>query len=283
MIDLHVHTVNSDGENTPSEVLKMANEIGITTIAITDHDSIGGVSEAIDSAKQYGIRVIPGIEITTYDNQEIHILGYNFDYTSKVWDEYKKYNEDICNKEKARIFSTLNEQGIPIKEDEVYKYSDGRAFFKYSYVAKWLFDHGYGESAKEAYNMFFLNGPLEHIKNDRMSVKDAIKTIHLAGGIAVMAHPLRLGKIKMDDAKERICRYLEFGLEGVEAAYSMHLDNEVDEMISFCKEKGLMITLGSDYHGPISKPQLKLGFGMNDNLVKYQGVSDFIISQFNLR
>lgn len=282
MIDLHVHTVNSDGENTPSEVLKMANEIGITSIAITDHDSIDGVSEAIDSSKQYGIRVIPGIEITAYDNQEIHILGYNFDYTSNVWDEYKKYNEDICNREKERIFSTLNEQGIPIKEEDVYEYSDDSKIFKYSYVAKWLFDHGYGESPKDAYNMFFLNGSLEHIKSYRMSVKKAIQTIHSAGGIAVMAHPLRLGKIKMEDAKERINRYIEFGLDGVEAAYCMHLDSEIDEMISFCKNKGLKITLGSDYHGTFAKRHIKLGFGIDNNLYKYQELSDFIIKDQGL-
>jgi len=279
LIDLHVHTVNSDGENTPLEVIKEANLIGIKTIAITDHDCVNGVEEGIKSGEEYEIKVIPGVEITAYDDREIHVLGYNIDYKSKIWKDYEKYNLSITEYEKQSVFKILAEIGIPIKEEELATYFNGKDKFRYSYVAKWLFDHGYGDSAKDAYSLFFLNGPLEHIKNKRINVEEAIKFIHFIGGTAVMAHPVRLGKSDINEAKEKIIKYSEWGLDGVEAVYSMHSDEQIDSLISFCNDNRLIITMGSDFHGIISKPHIKLGYGINNNLNKYQKLGNFIINQ----
>lgn len=273
MIDLHIHTVASDGERTPGEIIKMAKEIGLSKIAITDHDSVGSVKEAIELGREYGINVIPGIEVTAYDNREIHVLGYNIDYESDVWVEYANYVVDIKKKEQERIFKTLNELGYNVTYNEVMaRYSNGGSRFRSSYVAKWLFDNGEGISAKDAYNKFFLHGPFENIRNGRISVKEAIDIIHAGGGIAVFAHPCRLGKIDIDEAKVLIEKYKGFGLDGVEAIYCMHTDEQINELMKFCEEKRLKITMGSDYHGEVSKPSIKLGHGIENNLDKYQNI-----------
>ena len=268
MIDLHVHTNASDGQYSAKEIIDMAIKESIKTIAITDHDSCESVEEAICYGIKKGINVIPGIEITAFDEEEIHILGYNINYKSKEILEYEKYVNRLEEKENDDIFKVLNKQGIQITKKDITQYMKGEKFST-KFVGEWLVDNGYANTRAEAYTKFFVSGDLKNRKSNRMPVEKAIKFINELGGRAVWAHPCRFDT----DDKEvinRINKYKSYGLKGIEAIYSMHSDEQIEFLIDYAKQTELIYTFGSDFHGEKVKHNISFGKGKNNNLIKYQ-------------
>lgn len=273
MIDLHIHTVASDGDYTPEEMIEMVKKIGITTIAVTDHDSAESVEKAIDCGKKEGISVIPGIEMTAYEeDKEIHVLGYDIDYNSPVIRQYEKDIKELIAIEENSIFEELNKLNIPIKREDTEQYKVGKKF-NAKQVVNWLVHNGYGEEGK-TYAKYFIDGPLKDLKRRRMPVKKAIDLIYSLNGIPVLAHPCRLGIMENTEVESRIKRYIEYGLQGVEAFYCMHSDEQVEFLKDVAKRYNLLITMGSDYHGPSIKKFIELGVGINKNLEKYQNLEN---------
>jgi len=269
MIDLHVHTIASDGQYSAGEIIRMAKEQNITTLAITDHDSCASVEEAITEGKNNNVAIIPGIEITAFDDREIHILGYNLDYKSERMLEYEGYAKKKTEEEDNLIFKVLNDKGINITRKSVEQYIVNEEFST-KHVAQWLVDNGYEKNKDEAWNKYFLYGELKNRKSTRMSVKDAIELISDLGGISVWAHPCRFGVNDYDDIKNKLEKYISYGLKGVEVFYSMHSDEQVEFLKQYVENEGMFFTLGSDYHGPDVKNYIELGKGMDNSLVKYQ-------------
>jgi len=271
MIDLHVHTCYSDGEHTPAEIIKIAKKSGLTAIAITDHDSIKGVKEAVIKGKEEDILVIPGIEITAFEEEEVHVLGYNIDIESE---EISSYVDKVFlerEQETSRIFEYLNFKGIKLTQDDVYKYRDGEIVTIWHF-ARALNEKGYAESINSALDTFFYNTPLNYLSNERISVKDAIYLINQAGGVAVLAHPGRLS-FSYDTLLEKLNSWKEAGISGLEAIYSLNSDEENEKFLKLAEDMNLGFTIGTDYHGENVKPKIFMGKGINESMLIYKDLT----------
>lgn len=253
--DLHVHTNYSDGKFTPKEVIDLAIKRNLDGIAITDHDTVAGVEEAIEYAKNYrDFKLIPGIELgSIYNNEEVHILGYFIDYNSKkILDATKslRNNRVIRGQE---IISKLQNMGIDINEEEINKLSR-EGFTGRAHIAKVLTKKGYASSIQDAFTKFLNIGAPAYIKRKTLSVKDSIKLIKEIGGISVLAHPGLLNK------KNEIINYvIKNGIQGIECIHSKHSKENTKDFIEIAKKNNLLITAGSDCHGQIINGDLLMG------------------------
>jgi len=279
MIDLHVHTCYSDGEHTPKEIVQMAENKGIHAIAITDHDSVKGINEAINEGKKRGVLIVPGIEITAFEGVEVHILGYNIDFNSDKISNYTRLREIQRANEVKNKLKYLNDRGIEISEHDVVKYKDG------AFVTKWHFamalvEKGYANNIPQALE-FFLDNIYVNSYKKKVSVGEAIKLIVDTGGIPVLAHPSRL-PFDIDTLTYRIKNWKLTGLKGIEAIYSLNSQEENEKFINLAKNMELKITIGSDYHGEHVKPFIKLGTGIDNNLLNYRDISLKVIKSLNV-
>nr|WP_300004522.1 PHP domain-containing protein [Tissierella sp.] len=253
--DLHVHTNYSDGNFTPSEVVDLAFKRGLNGIAISDHDTVLGVSEAIDRATNYKeFKVIPGIELgCIYADEEVHILGYFIDYNSenllKSTDTLRK-NRVLRGK---KIIDKLKNLNIDITYDEVQALSKDD-FIGRVHIAKVLVNKDYVKSISEAFELFLNKDAPAYVLRETLSIKESINLINKAKGIAVLAHP---GILKN---KNEIINYcIEQGIQGIECIHSKH---SVDDSVYFKRialENNLLVTAGSDCHGQIINDDLLLG------------------------
>lgn len=263
-IDLHVHSNVSDGTKTPSELVSYAYEKHLKAFALTDHDTVDGVKEAVEAAKalataEYELEVIPGVEISAaYKGKDIHILGLYLDYTDEtlvstlhqVADERKRRNE--------KMLSNLNNAGIAITMSDI---TDGNpdAVITRAHFAKALLKKGYVSAIKDAFTKYLdASGPY-YVPREYLSPKTAIELILSAGGIPALAHPL-LYKLSQSELKNLVKELKSYGLQGIEAVYSCNIGLDESFVRSIARENDLTVTGGSDYHGSV-KPDIDLGTG----------------------
>lgn len=266
MIDLHVHTTASDGEYMPSKIVKMAKENNVTTVAITDHDTIEGIEEAIEAGTKLGIEIIPGIELNAkVPKGKMHIVGYFFDINNKEFlkkmAELKKDRED----RNQQFIEEFNKKGIAITLEQVKKYVIGNVVGK-PHFARALYDNGYIKDIEEAYSNYFNVEPFNEIKRKGITPREAIQIIKNAGGIAVIAHPVTL-KLDDEELKNKIQELKEYGLDGIECYNNIHTKEDIKKLKEIAQENNLLITAGSDFHGPITTPNVKIGRGKDDNII----------------
>lgn len=271
MLDLHVHTTISDGELSPEEVVRLAAKNKVTTIAIADHDSVSGLDRAIEEGKKLNIEVIPGVELNSYvEKGKMHILGYCMDY--KNIDFANKMNElkEIRNERNRKFIQEFNNQNICIALEDVKKYAFGEILAK-PHFAQVLLEKGYITDIEEAYSKYFNVYPMNTIKRDLLTPKDAIQIIKQAGGIAVLAHPITL-KLEEEQLKQKIQELKSYGLDGIECYNNIHTQEDIEKLRKIANKMKLLITAGSDFHGPISTPNVEIGRGKNNNIYNIQGV-----------
>ena len=268
MFDLHVHTTASDGDLNAREIIEEAKKVGLKQIAITDHDTIGNVKECIRIGKENGILVIPGIEISAeVDIGEMHILGYGFDVNNKELNMVMEFLRQARMDRNRKIIDVLNNGGfgINITLEDVQKHSIGESLGK-PHFAKALMEKGVVSSVEEAFSEKYLKHPkISELKRKVLKPNAAINLINKAGGIAVLAHPHTL-KLPYQETLEIIRELKSYGLSGVEAYHSNHSSEQAEKYRKMAESEGLIITCGSDYHGPIAKPKIKLGKGIDSNL-----------------
>lgn len=268
-IDLHIHTQASDGSMTPGDVVKAAKELGLSAIAITDHDSVAGVREALASGKSLGVKVVPAVEVSTEEEgEEVHILGYFIDYAAgwlrQRLEILKKKREERIDK----ISKQLAKLGITVLPQEVkavaYQGSLGRP-----HVAQVLVNKRYVKSAAEAFRLYLGNRAPAYVPREHASPTEAIEMMKRARGLAVLAHP----GVIMDQS--RINRLLDLGLDGIECWHSEQDGAVAERYVKFAKEHDLAITGGSDYHGSFFDDKRALGKPMvpdkvYEELVQYR-------------
>jgi len=258
MIDLHTHSNASDGELTPSALISLAAEKNISHIALTDHDTISGLNEAIKKADKNNITLIPGVEIeVNFEPGEFHLLGLGiWDYNNGILDNFLK---EIRNRRKNRnndMITKMRDDGLKISLKKLEKYSKGEVTGRLHF-AMWLIDNGYSKSVPECFAKFIgPDGPY-YIPKHRPEVKEAIEVIHASGGKAVIAHPLSLW-ITMTRFKKYITGWKENGLDGIEAYHSGASLREAARFAEIAKENNMIITGGSDFHGN-GRPDRQLG------------------------
>lgn len=267
-IDLHVHSTASDGTYTPSEVVSYAAEKNLYAIALTDHDTIDGISEARQAALEQGHRliVIPGIEISAdFHGTDIHILGLNIDYTNKEFlrkiDECKRLRIERNKK----MIQKLNALGFPITEETISQRYGKKASITRAHFARYLLDEGYVKTKEEAFKKYFNKGAPCYIPRTQMTPEEAISVILKAGGHPVLAHPL-LYKLDRDMVLKLIAYLKELGMEGIEGIYSLNSSEDDAFLLKTAKMYGLYITGGSDFHGT-NKPDIDMGVGKGNLLI----------------
>jgi hypothetical protein len=249
IIDLHTHTNFSDGTDTPTELINKALAAGITTIGLTDHDSIGGWQEATNALRG-GISLVPGAEIScqTTDGISVHILGLLFDSNnSQLMNTLEKTRENRHSR-MEKIIARINEAGIDISMADVLEQLSDGATLGRPHLADALVKKGVVASRDEAFSQMLHNNSKYYVSHYSPSPEDAIKLIKAAGGVSVIAHP-------MASHRGRIISLATFGslitagLDGIEVDHRDHSPDEKAQLITLAKESNLVMTGASDYHG----------------------------------
>lgn len=252
--DLHIHTCYSDGLYSPTKVIDQAIETGLSGIAITDHDSVLGIEEALLYSEQFdSFNVIPGIELSCiYDNDEVHILGYFLDYKDqKIQSITGELREHRKNRVK-RIVEKLKTLNIHLDIEKI-KGNSNNDFTGRVAIARELIDSGYTVTIQEAFNKYLNPGKPAYVERFKLTVDDAISLIKEAGGIPVLAHP---GLLK-DKYVIQYC--IERGIEGIESVHSKHSPRQSKNFKDIASRHGLISTGGSDCHGELYNGELLLG------------------------
>ena len=253
LIDLHLHSNASDGQYSPTELMKKVKEAGITRCALTDHDTVAGIKEARTACDSLGIDFVPGIEISTKEDVEHHILGYGIDETNEELIASCEFFKNERIKRAKKIYQYLEDNGVHLIPGSVEEIAGsdnlGRPHF-----AQAMLQQGYIDNVREAFDKYLATPEFE--KNNfrkYCSYKEAIEIIHKAGGIAVLAHPGSTKRKSLQQMAERIEELVSYGLDGIECYYSSH---DYEKTLFYLQQANLYdleVTIGSDYHGEYNR------------------------------
>ncbi len=246
--DLHCHTTCSDGTTSPEELISIAKEIGLSGISITDHDCITAYKTAIPAAKKAGIWLGSGIEFSSVDEGvSVHVLGYDFDLESPALNALCAKHIKRRKQRNQKILEKLARKGIKVEVEESETDPIGRP-----HIALALVEKGYVGSIREAFKRFIGDGGPCFDPGEPVTTDETLEVIHKAGGKAFIAHP------HLMKAQRHIAKLLEKPFDGIECYYSKCDPNQERRWVNKAKEKGLLISGGSDFHGTI-KPGIPLG------------------------
>jgi predicted metal-dependent phosphoesterase TrpH len=243
-IDLHSHTVVSDGRLTPRELVQLAAKNGVRYLSVTDHDTTDGLDEAIDEAARLGVNIIPGIEVSCdIPGTEVHLLGFYLDYANPEFQQkIGQFREGRVGRAQEMV-RKLGELGAPITWERV-KEIAGDGSVGRPHVAQALLEAGHIQTIPEAFDRWIgRNGPA-YAEREKLSIEEAIALIHSVGGIASIAHPLYT-----DGLMEMLPGLVLAGLDAIESYYPGYGPDERRPLLDFIRSKGLIASGGSDYHG----------------------------------
>jgi len=243
-VDLHLHTTASDGSFTPTKVVDKAVELGLKTIAITDHDTIGGIEEAQLAAVDKNLEVIPGIELNTdISDVEVHILGYYINTNDlKLTDTLSKLRNSRYNRAQ-RMVKKLNQLGIDITFKRVCQLA-GEGSLGRVHIAQAIIESGYVKEISQAFDRYIGKGSPAYINRYKLTPVEAVKLVKRAGGVPVLAHPALAKRDYL------IPELVNAGLQGLEVYHSEHDEDDVQHYAALAEEYELIKTGGSDCHGP---------------------------------
>lgn len=259
MVDLHTHTTASDGTFSPAQLVAYAVEKGLSALAVTDHDTIAGLKEALEASQGTGLEVIPGIEFSTeYKGKDIHIVGLNIDFENPFFVEKLERFIDSRNVRNEKMCELLTEKGLPVTIKQLKERFPDSVITR-AHFARFLLEQGYIGQLETAFNKYIGdNGPC-YVPREKVNPVQAIRLILEAKGIPVLAHPI-LYKLPAKELEELVAYLAKHGLMGIEAIYSTY--NRADEALirQLAKKYNLSISGGSDFHGK-NKPYIDLGVG----------------------
>ncbi|HSB20995.1 MAG TPA: PHP domain-containing protein [Anaeromyxobacteraceae bacterium] len=254
VIDLHSHSTASDGVFPPAQVADLAAAAGLAVWALTDHDSVAGIPEAAGAAARHGLRLVPGIELSTFiDRREIHVLGHFLDPGSRAIREFEDLLAEKRRVRMGEIIEKLAAVGVAVLPEDIEKYAGGKILGR-PHVARALVEHGHASSVKEAFDRWLGDGKPAFVPRFRLEAKDAIALIRGAGGVATVAHP-GLSRVERGDLQ----RMAEWGLGGVEVSHPEQNPSVRDKYRKLCGELDLVPTAGSDFHGEAVAPGRRFG------------------------
>lgn len=253
-VDLHLHTTYSDGSYTPQKLVKKAKDLGYSAIAITDHDTIAGIKKSLTAGQKFQLEVIPGVEFNTLiDDKEVHILGYFIDYQNReLINLLQKINKERRERIKKMINLLKDIYDLNITLDEIKEISANNILGR-GHIARLLTKKGYVKNWEKVFDKYIGKGQPAYVKRTKITPFKAIDIIKKSNGIPVIAHP---GLINDNNTVQQIINY---GIEGIEVYYLEHTEEEIKYYRELAKENSLLITGGSDCHGPKNKDGLRLG------------------------
>jgi 3',5'-nucleoside bisphosphate phosphatase len=242
-VDLHLHTVHSDGTRTPEAVVGLAHQARLSAIAITDHDSLAGIAAGANAAASCGIELIPGVELSASEGRsDVHILGYFMNPATPGLDQELGRLRDGRRDRAERIVARLDELGVSVSLDRVLEIAGTGAIGR-PHIATALVENGRATSIEDAFDRFLgYRGPA-YVPKRALAPADAIALVRGAGGVAVLAHP---GSLRRDDL---IPNLKAMGLHGLEVWHPKHDAGRVAHYTAMAAALGLLVTGGSDYHG----------------------------------
>jgi len=273
-IDLHTHSIYSDGSLTPRRLVDAAADAGLTAIALTDHDTVDGVLEAVDAGWRYNVEVIPGIELSTSlaGYPSIHILGYYIDINNRALEHALRIQSQGRKAVHESYLKRLGEFGFHMTHEEVVKHCPNGQIGRVHY-ARVMQEKGYADSFQQAFEDYFSTGMPIYLERETMTPEKAIEIIHGAGGVAFLAHPYQL-KLEFSELESLTIHLKSIGLNGIEAYYSEHSTIDQERILMLAEKLGLLVCGGSDYHADM-KPHIQIGSGISDKLrVPYHLIDD---------
>jgi predicted metal-dependent phosphoesterase TrpH len=254
-VDLHLHSTASDGRLTPPELVAKATGLGLEIIALTDHDTIDGVPEALEAAGEFpGLKLIPGVEISTdLPEGEAHVLGYFIDFTSDALASQLKRFRDSRQGRARGMIEKLAEMGLPVAWERVRELA-GEGSIGRPHIARAMLEKGYIETFEEAFDNYIGHGGPAYVPREKMTPAEAVALILGARGLPVLAHPFTVA-----DPAEMVKDLKPAGLVGLEVYYKDYSEAQIGELLELADKYGLITTGGTDYHGIGSSGEVMLG------------------------
>lgn len=275
-VDLHIHTNASDGQFSSGEIVALAKEAKLTTISITDHDSLAAIPGALQYGKRAGIRIISGIELTAeFQSHQVHVLGYGIDVTNGALNNHLQNYHHALKARFLHWFGKLNKLGISISPREL---NAKHGPYQLDDIIQLMIAHGYADDFHDALEQYFNQGGKAYVPIDRISVRDAIELIHCASGVAVLAHPGRLMRaIPHSDIAGLIQQWADEHLDGLECYHTDHTEQLQDFFSTIAADCKLFITGGSDFHGN-HRPKAVLGQGGGGKRIPYDQIKPLVLA-----
>jgi 3',5'-nucleoside bisphosphate phosphatase len=247
-VDLHAHSTASDGSRLPADVVREAKKAGLAAIALTDHDTIDGIAEAVSTGREIGVRVVSGVELSAVEGDvETHILGLHLSDTREMESRLVALRE-MRRSRAERIVKRLNELGVRIEFASVLEQSAGGAIGR-PHVARAMIAEGWAVDFRDAFERYLGNGKPAYVGKERLAIVDAIGLIHRAGGLAILAHPAH------GATRDRIAMFAQHGMDGVEVRHPSHSAEDIARIMALVEHFSLVPSGGSDWHGATDGPR----------------------------
>jgi len=255
VIDLHSHTLHSDGDRSPAQLFAEAKTAGVEVLAVTDHDTVFGLEECRVASEAVGVRFVTGIELSCeFHGREVHVLGHFIDPRAPALEQMASGMLAERRERMEKMIALAQQMGFSgVTMERVVAASGGENLGR-PHLARALVDCGHAQSIHDAFDRFLVtNGPL-WVDRRRLPTAEAIRLVHEAGGTASIAHPGANGV-----SRQELKALAAEALDGVEAWHPEHPPNQAEAFVRWADELGLVVTAGSDYHGPGVQPDRKLG------------------------
>jgi len=261
MIDLHSHTTASDGTFSPAQLVDEAKRAGVHILGITDHDTFSGFDQAVAPAREAGLELVCGIELSTkLHGNSVHLLGYFL--RADGLGDFRTWIRDLQasrRERNVRLVARLRELGLDITMEEAE--ARGGGMTGRPHFARLLVEKGYVSSMQQAFDEYLDESAKGYVTRREPQFAEAVKHIRDAGGIASLAHPVRLP----EDLGSILAELRAAGLDAIEAYHSDHSPSQTALYLELASQHELLVTGGSDFHGA-AKPEIQLGTGRGGNL-----------------
>jgi len=248
--DLHCHSTVSDGRLTPAEVVRRAAANGVTALALTDHDEVGGLAEARAAADELGMRFVDGVEVSvTWDDTTVHVVGLGIDPSHPELAAGLERIRSSRGVRAEKIAAQLDALGIHGSLEGAYAHAGNSALIGRTHFARFLVERGYARDVKSVFQRYLAQGKPGYVPHHWSELEDAVRWIRAAGGVAVIAHPGRY-KLARAGMRRLLDAFRAAGGAGIEVATSSHTEDQYYEFSRLALEHGLAASRGSDFHAP---------------------------------
>ncbi len=248
--DLHCHSTHSDGLLTPSELVARAVQRGVDTLALTDHDELSGLAEARAAARQLGIALVNGVEISvSWHASTLHIVGLHIDPANRELDDGLQQIRDGRSRRAEAMATSLEKAGIAGSLEGARSYAANPELVSRTHFARYLVERGHASDVAAVFRKYLTGDKPGYVPHQWASLQQAVGWITASGGMAVLAHP---GRYKLGNAQrdQLLAEFTDLGGVGVEVVTGSHTERQFAEWGRHAQRYGLLASAGSDFHGP---------------------------------